>query len=349
MNRIPILALLLLLGSASLALAAPQWREIELDTTGIHGGKQIGWPTFQKVKVTYEGRVSVDDMDIITDAEKTGWATRAQMEALDRAVRRARLGRNMPARLPGSSYDFTLQVSSRLSTRRGQVRGRINHLGNKESRLRPILDAVLAIAEDIVTPSRPRDLFRGRVDASGWRTKVVRRGGFEVEVQPREFAERLEALDGAQVEIRGEVKKVSAGRYVLTASELLSPRLGSLRGEVEGSTLVVSGRRVELEGPGLAVIERLGADEARIQGYLYEGPRGVRSAFATGVLARVTRRDYPFEVGDEVLVTGVRTWGRSLDATRLSDGRSSWLRSDRLEVVAAASGGAIGALSALGQ
>jgi len=349
-TQIASLALFGALMAAPLACAAPEWTEVELETSAFRGGKPSGWPHFQTVTITHQGRVEVSGWNLSASERHRGWASKVQIEALDRATRRARLGRDMPARLPGSSKDFTLSVSSASSVRRGQVEGLLGNLGSKAARLQPMVDAVLAIAEDVVNPIRDPNVVKGRVDASGWRTVVIGPGGRELRVEPRSFAEKLEALDGAQVEIKGRWRRVSSGRYELQAEELLSPTLGDLRGQVEGDVLVVGGARVELSGPGLDVLRRLSASSAVIVGYVYRGPRGPRAAVVSGVLARATERDYPFQEDDELLLTSLRGWGNYVNAIRLSDDRESWTRLSKVALrPATPSAGAAGALSGLGQ
>lgn len=344
-----ILTLAALFGAAPLAAAAPEWEELELETSGFRGGQPSGWPLFQTLKVTYEGDVSVSAWGLSSSERWSGVATRAQIEALDRAIRGARIGRDMPAKLSGDTRDFTLKVASRLATRRGEVQGLLAQLGSRRARLQPLFDAALAIAEQAVRPPRPADEFQARVDASGWRLELIGPGGRRVEVEPRAFSDSLEALDGAQVRIRGRVRRVSSSRYVLDAQELLSPSLQTLSGPVSSDSLDLGGRSVRLEGPGLEVLRQTGASEAALQAYVTEGPRGPRSAFVTGVYARATERDYPFEVGDRLLLTGVRAWGNRVDAVRVSDGRGSWTRLDRVEVLPPASMGAAGAITGIGQ
>lgn len=347
--QIASLALMGALMAAPLACAAPEWSQVELETSSFRGGKPSGWPHFQTVTVSHEGRVEVSGWNLSASERHRGWATKAQIEALDRAARRARLGRDMPARLPGSTKDFTLSVASSSSVRRGTVEGLLANLGNKAGRIQPLVDALLAIAEEVVNPPRDPNVVKGRVDASGWRTVVIGPGGRELRVEPRAFAERLEALDGQEVEIKGRWRRVSGSRYELRAEELLSPQVDSLRGRVEGDVLVVGEARVALSGPGLEVLRRLSASSAVIVGHIYQGPRGPRAAVVSGVLGRATQRDYPFEAGDELLLTSLRGWGNYVNAIRLSDDRESWTRLDRVALRPAASAGAAGALSSAGQ
>tara|TARA_R110002072_G_scaffold49787_3_gene134861 strand:- start:894 stop:1949 length:1056 start_codon:yes stop_codon:yes gene_type:complete len=348
--QIASLALFGALMAAPLACAAPEWTQVELETSAFRGGKPSGWPHFQTLTISHQGQVEVSGWNLSASERHRGWATRAQIEALDRATRRARLGRDMPARLPGDTKDFTLRVASESSVRRGQVEGLLGNLGSKSTRLQPMVDALLAIAEAVVNPVRDPNVIQGRVDASGWRTVVIGPGGRELRLEPRAFAEKLQALDGAQVEIKGRVRRVSAGRYELRAEELLSPTLTDLRGQVDGDVLLVADARVQLSGPGLDVLRRLSATSAVIVGYVYQGPRGPRAAFVSGVLARASERDYPFAEDDELLLTSLRGWGNYVNAIRLSDDRESWTRLDKVALrPATPSAGAAGALSGLGQ
>lgn len=345
-SQIACLALMGALMAAPLACAAPEWTQVELETSSYRGGQPSGWPHFQTVTISHAGQVEVSGWNLSASERHRGWATQAQIEALDRATRQARLGRDMPARLPGSTKDFTLSVASASSVRRGQVEGLLANLGNKSSRIQPMVDAVLAIAEQVVNPPRDPNLVKGRVDASGWRTVVIGPGGRRLQVEPRSFAERLEALDGQEVEVRGRWRRVSGSRYELQAEELFSPKVDSLRGQVEGEVLVVGETRVALSGPGLDVLKRLSASSAVIVGHVYQGPRGPRAAVVSGVLARASERDYPFQAGDELLLTSLRGWGNYVNAIRLSDDRESWTRLSKVELrPATPSAGVAGALS----
>lgn len=328
MTRAASLSLLLLL-SAAPAFANPTFSEVIVETDDKKGSQPARMPLWQTVSVDWEGKVEIRHFSPFHSDRFRGTATRAELDALEAAVKGARLG-SMPAKFSAAPWGDKFEVKSSSSSLRGKTAGSKYKLGSHERRLQPMLDVILPLAERIVNPPRlPSNQRRGRIEVSGWTTYFNLGSNRRYEVEPRAMAEKLAALEGEWITVEGSLRGSSSWNREIEITKLIDIEEGSVSGKLASPTRLESGgRAVELRANEEVrdLLEALEGQDLELVGFLERGPRGVNWLAVRGVRARMTDRSYPFQAGEVVTLTEVSTSGRYFDAVNDEGRSSSFLR-----------------------
>ncbi|HBP19409.1 MAG TPA: hypothetical protein DEA08_16670 [Planctomycetes bacterium] len=327
MNRVASIALLLLLSAP--AFANPTFSEVIVETDDKKGSQPAGLPLWQTVSVDWEGNVEIRHFSPFHSDRFRGTATRAELDALEAAVKGARLG-SIPDKFSAAPWGDKFEVKSSSSRLSGKTAGSKYKLGRYRSRLEPMLDAILPIAERIVNPPRlPGNQRRGRIEVRGWTTYFNLGGNRRYEVEPRAMAEELAALEGEWITVEGTLSGSSSWNREIEIKKLIDIEEGSVSGKLVSKTRLESGgREIELRASEdvADLLEALEGQDLELVGFVKQGPRGVKWMAVSGVRARMTDRSYPFEAGEVVTLTEVSTSGRYFDAVNDEGRTSSFLR-----------------------
>lgn len=281
-------------------------------------------------------------------APVTGTATAAELDAVDAALRAARLS-TIPSNLPVPTYimagdTFRLEVASAQPANRNTIEGDPEVLGAFEARLGPVLAALEAIVERLA-PSGPTTS-----EASG----VVRTGGGEVyldqsksmsfRVTDAGIAATLRRFVGRRARVEGAVTRTGPFSSDVAATSIVSPvKSGDLPLLVRpNGEAVVGGAVVDLFGPAARATRVLAAGGgAQVDGWLFSDAAGASTELYVEALNGVvrqnsilTRRNGSFAgyvpAGTRVKITGLAQ-GDQRVAVKVNN-RTGYLSTRRVDV-----------------
>lgn len=207
------------------------------------------YPFSLMVSVEADGSVMVGrSHPLALIAPEYGQATDAELTRVSRGVERARAG-SLPDPLDVVipmhllARPFSLQVESDRVGLAGSTSGQYGYYGQYDARLRPLIEALEAIAERVQGPA----LFEGTIETLG---------GFGLDVSlatsdktysiaPQEMARRLAQFNQETVRLRGEVEPGPQGQVILRVTEVVSPE----RRRISGVCQLQNGRPVIHQGP----------------------------------------------------------------------------------------------------
>jgi hypothetical protein len=227
-----------------------------------------------------------------------GTATAAELAAVDRAVRAARVA-SIPDHLPVPIHivagdTFQLDIVSSQATLDGHVDGEPGYLQSYEARLRPLFDALDAII-DRLAPAGPRiEEAKGVVRVEGNQVLLVESPGKRYRIKNAAFADVIRKFVGRTVKVEGEVEQIVATVYPATVgvevTAILSPeRRTDERVQVQaGSNRVfVQGDAVTTFGPAARALRLFAGRSHTVDGYLWLDASGrPEELFVEAVSAR---------------------------------------------------------------
>lgn len=325
--------------AAMVALAGPveaaeDWTSITMDISDFRGNQPASFPMAQIVTLTTDGAAKVTHWSLFHDEGFRGEATPEQIRQVDELVKKLQRY-NIPSSY-GEHHNMTVTIEGESGTLL-DTKGLVKTIARRSRTLDKLRLVLLDIAERAVNPPRlPDDVYEGRIEAS-WGGAEITIYSRTYKIEPESWATKLAALDGVRVTVRGDKSWTrswwGSGSGTFTVKELISPKLGTLEGEVKerGEDLVLktADGEVELSGEMADMIRDLELKTIAVEGFIEQGARGVKSVRLRGVKARMTDDDWPMEEGDEVLVTEKISWGSSVRVVR-ADGRETSVRTSRL-------------------
>jgi hypothetical protein len=268
-------------------------------------------------------------------------ATSDELDALDRAVRGARLA-SIPQQLPVPVHimaadTFSLSVASQTAAFAGQTAGELGYLQQHEARLRPLIDALQAIVDRVTgtTPTPSLVTVKGRVRLV---SSAVIVDGKSITGPLRET---LRAFEGHEVGVEGQAvgNDVEATRLLQPEERTDAPVQVSGAG---GPAIVYVGERLRTTfGPAARVITRLGRGRSlEVDGFVFTSLAGsADELYAASVAGRATGYSVLTQNGQWA---GYVRKGQKLEVVQLSSNgqsafvragnRSGWMRTSRLEV-----------------
>jgi len=198
---------------------------ISLETQRFTGGFGPQWPLTQEIRVDKDGAVDVlQSHPTALFAPIRGQATPAEMRALEDAVRAADLP-SIPSPLPVvtpmhvQSEPFTLSTTGANAA---SVSGQYGYYGQWDGRLRPVVDALEAIADRVKGSFGTREL-KGTVEVTNGQVEIVHPAERAV-VSNAEKADVLRRFRGLDVKVRGRVATNAQGEQEIEVEEILNPQ-----------------------------------------------------------------------------------------------------------------------------
>ncbi len=286
-------------------------------------------------------------------APVSGQATQQELDAVDQAVRGARLA-TIPVHLPTPVHimaadTFTVEVASDDPALAGRTRGEPGYLEGHEARLRPLLDALQAIVDRIApeAPQPTNEEARGVVRLEGGDVLLVESPGRRYKVSNPEYAAIIRNFVGRTVVVKGVIQPVMIMIYPATIPvevvDILSPerRAGEVvQVQPAGASVRVhvQGARVRTSGPAASVLRRAGGRSVTLDGWLFSDPQGRPSELFVESVEAEARVFSILTRGGQW--AGYLRRGQTADILRVNGAyslvragnRVGYVRSDRLEV-----------------